>query len=205
MHEKNLKIDKLIIGNLYDNGGALKLIQERDNDGLTCLEIEHSMSDSERKQLLNKLKCKSITTLELTHYNIKSVNAMLEWKMIAQKQILVIIDVYVYDCKYNNNDEILNSFQTVYQNVYQSFVQQIALDIKIEFREVRDSKLFESYLSLYSSYFENSELLLKYNKPKCNSNLCLPCVKPHTYFRIHDSKKDSSRYFVFGASNVQIK
>ena len=121
------------------------------------------------------------------------------------KKIFVIIDVYGYHDTYRG-DEGLSLFKQLYKNVYQLFVQQVGFDIKITFKTVKESKVFESYLSIYSAYFENSEFLSKYNSPNCNSNLCLPRDKPYTYFYIHDSKNGKfQRYFVFGATNVQIK
>ena len=117
------------------------------------------MSESEGHKLLDALKCKSITTFELKHSNIKFVNSLLEWKMIVEKQIFVIIDVYEDHSDYNNHDQVLSLFKQLYQHVYQLFVQQIALDIKIKLFGVNDSKVFESYLSLYSSYFENTQFL----------------------------------------------
>ena len=210
--EKELKIDKFIIDNMcYYNDvftSTIKLIQERDNRGrLNHLAIESAILGSQRIQLLDELKCKSITTFELKGFNIEFANALLEWKMISQKQIFVIIDVYGYHEDYNNNDEVLSLFKQLYENIYQLFVQKIALDIKIKFRKVKDSKILHSYLSLYSSYFEDKEFLSKYNSPKCNSNLCLPRDKPFTYFYIDDSKKNKwPRYYcVFGATNVQMK
>ena len=111
------------------------------------------------------------------------VDPLLEWKMIAPKATFVIIDVVGHHWKYDNNDdEVLSVFKQLYEIVYQLFVKQIAIDIKVKFINVRDSKLFDSYLSLYSSYFENSQFLSKYNSPKCNDNLCLPRDKPYTYF-----------------------
>ena len=139
--------------------------------------------------------------------NINSVNSLLEWKMIAQKQIFVIVDVHKDHTLYENDEEILSLFKSLYQNICQSFVQQIALDIQVKFEQIKDLKLFEWHLSLYSSYFENSQFLSKYKSPKCNSNLCLPRSKPYTYFRMNDSKLEYEwqRYLVFGASNVQMK
>ena len=210
MDEKDLKIDKLTIGSMFRNDdavdGTIKLIQERDNGGLNHLAIEGAISDSQRTKLFDELKCKSITTFELEGYKIKFVNPLLDWKKIVQKQIFVIIDVHGYGSDHNNSDEALSLFKQLYENVYQLFVQQIALDIKITFKNVKDSKEFSSYLSIYSSYFENSEFLSKYNKPNCNSNICLPRDKPYTYFYVNDSKKTQwQRYFVFSATNVQMK
>ena len=220
MHEKDLKIncniDKLIIGNGDTFGGknfddAIKLIQERDNCGLTHLAIECRISGREGKELLDKLKCKSITTFELKSSdvdNLDFVNPLLEWKMIAQKQIFVIIDVFGYDWKYGNinSDQVLSLFKQLCQNVCQLFVQQIALDVKVTFGVIKDSKEFNLYLSIYSSYFDNLQFLSKYNKPKCHNNFRLPRDKPYTYFYINDSKKTHrQRYCVFGATNVQNK
>ena len=207
MDQKGLKIDKLIIGDGHSRKNvddAIRLIQERDNHGLRHVAIEQQLSD-ERKNFLDELKCKSITTFELKNKNINFVNSLLEWKMITQKKIFVIIDVYGYHDTYRG-DEGLSLFKQLYKNVYQLFVQQVGFDIKITFKTVKESKVFESYLSIYSSYFENSEFLSKYNSPNRNSNLCLPRDKPYTYFYIHDSKNGKfQRYFVFGATNVQIK
>ena len=73
-------------------------------------------------------------------------------------------------------------FKQLYQNVRKLVVQQIAFDIKIEFQKVKDSKMFDLYLSSYSSCFENLELLSTYNKPKYNSDVCLPRDKPFDIF-----------------------
>ena len=204
MNEKDLKIDKLIIGRNDAFDGTIKLIQEGDNGGLNHLAIEDTVSESEGTKYLYELKCTSITVFELKDYNIDFVNALLEWKMIAQKQIFVIVDVYGHHNNYADS-EILSLLKQLYQNIHQLFVQQIALDIKITLKTGTHSKIFSSYLSIYSSHFENLEFMLKYkyNKPKCNNNLCLPRDKPYTYFYIHDSQKE--KYFVFGASNVQMK
>ena len=210
MNEKNLKIDKLII-HVNDNNvnEAIEFIQERDNRGLKHLEIPNTISDRYTKKLLHdhELKYKSITTFELKHNNIKFVNPLLEWKMISEKQMFVIIDVYGYHRDYHDGDEVLSLFKQLCENIYQLLVQQIAFDIKIEFKQVEDSKLLSSCLSLYLSYFQSKEFLSKYNSPNCNDNkLCLPRDKPYTYFYIHDSTKDKwERYFVFGATNVQMK
>ena len=214
MNDKNLNIDKLIIGQTYGDDdvwdGLIKLIhdQQKDYGGLNHLAIQHKMSDSLGQKLLHELKCKSINTFELKDDNMHVVNQLLQWKMTAQKQLSVIIDVYEYHSRYENSDQVVSLFKQVYENVHQLFVQQIALDIKIRFEEVRDSKVFKSYLSLYSLYFENSQFLLKYNKPKCNihsRNLYVPRDKPYTYFYINESKKEWQQYFVFGATNVQMK
>ena len=183
MDEKDLKIDKLIIDDM-----------DRDNRGLNHLTIEHEMSENEGKKLLSELKCKSITTFELKFNDVKLVNLLLEWKMITEKQIFVIIDVCEdyshYDNSYSNSN--LSVFKQLYKNIYQLFLKQIALDIKTKFGKVKDSKVFESHLSLYSSYFTNSEFLSKYNSPNRDSSLCLPRSKPCTYFYIHDSKKEDA-------------
>ena len=149
-----------------------KLIQARDNGGLTHLAIETDMSDSEGKKLLHDLKCKSITTIEFKNCGFDSfdfVNPLLAWKMIAEKQIFVIIDVSGYFGGYDSV-KVLSLFKQLYQNVSQLFVQQVALDIKITCGNVKDSKVLYSCLSTYSSYFENEEFLSKYNKPKHDSN-----------------------------------
>ena len=208
MDEKDLKIDKLIIRSItmsrghdwsHDVHGTTKLIQERDNRGLHHLSIERHISQHVGNKLLDVLKCKSITTFELNGHNIDFINALLEWKMIEKQRVFVITDVYYYD----SSDRGLSLLKQLYENVYRLFVQQIAIDIKIKCESLQDSKLLDSYLSLYLSYFENEKFLSKYNEPKCNSNLCLPRDKPYTHFYIHDSKKE--KYFVFGASNVQMK
>ena len=204
MDEKYLKIDKLIVGKMARSmyNDAIKLIQERDNRSLNHLTIEGTISETKSKKLLNVLECKSITTFELKDSgNIRFANALLKWKTITEKQIFVIIDVYKNRMAYVGGSGSLVFFQKLCDNIYQLFVQQIALDIKIKFRNIEDSK---SYLSRYSSYFENLEFLSKYNKPKCNSNLYLPRDKPYTYFYIHDLQEEE-KYFVFGATNVQIK
>ena len=204
----NLKIDKLIIGYTrnYSIDSAIKFIQERDIGGLNHLAIEYKMPDIQTEKLFDELECKSIKTFELRHNNIACANQLLEWEMIVQKSIFVIIDVWAYHNNYTN-EEVLSLFKRLYQNVCQLFLKQIAIDIKITCRRIKDSKVFDSHLSLYSSYFPNIELTSKYNSPKCNNNLCLPRDKPYTYFYIHDSKleDDYHRYFVFCASNVQMK
>ena len=214
MDKKDLEIVKLNIGGIRSDSddaidGTIKLIQERDNRGLNHLAIEHPMSDDgEGKKILDELKCKSITIFEVKGYNIQFVNQLLEWKMIAEKQIFVIVDVFAYYREYDNSNEVLSLFKQLYENVYKAFMQQIAIDIKIKVKEVyvKDSKVFKSHLSLYSSYFENSQFLSKYNKPNCNNNLCLPHDKPLTYFYINDPKKDKrERYFTFSATNVRMK
>ena len=202
MADKDLKIDKFIIGGVFSSHAVdhvKKFIQERENRGLNHLAIDNVIFESGGKKLLDELKCKSINTFELKCRNFKFVNSLLEWKMIVEKQIFVIIDV----CK-NHIDSDLPLFKQLCENVYQLFLQQIALDIKIKIKHVLDSKMFES---LYSSYFENTQFLSKYNSPNCNKNILrLPREKPYTYFYINDSKKaEWQRYFVFGATNVQIK
>ena len=207
MNDKDLKIDKLIIGDTYKHSeiidDTIKLIQERDDRGLNHLAIYTSMYERQMKSLVHKLKCKSITIFELKNSNIRAINPLLESKIIEEKQIFVIIDVYGYYVQFD--DKHLSLFKKFYQNISQLFVKQIAFDIKIEFKKVKDSKAFDSHLSLYSSYFENSQFLSKYNSPNCNSNLCLPRDKPYTYFYIHDSNQYDGRWFVFGATNVQMK
>ena len=212
MNEKDLKIDKLIIDStdnmLFCWDGAIKLIQKKDNRGVNHLAIVNEISGNVPQELLDDLKCKSINTFELNNGKIKFVNQLLEWKIIAEKQLFVIIDVVGNNNHYNeiNDDEVLSLFKQLYENVYQLFVQQIALDIRIQFRNVKDSKAFDPHLSLYSSFFENKEFLSKYNSPNCNDKLCLPRDKPYTYFYLNDSKKYNwSRYFVFAATNVQMK
>ena len=174
---------------------------------MSHLAIANQISLITTKKLLDELKCKSINTFELTDYNIDAVNSLLEWKMIVQKQIFIIIDVFGYCSQYDNSDdEVLSLFKQLYQNICQLFVKQIALDIKITLKKIKDSKLLYSCLSQYSSYFENSEFLSGYNSPNCKNNLCLPRDKPYAYFYINDSQQEKwQRYFVFGATNVQMK
>ena len=207
MIEKNLKINKLIITSIDNIDSTIQLIQEGDSGGLNHLVIEHSISGNQGQKLLDVLKCKSVKTFEVTHHNIKFVNSLLKWKMIVRKQLFVIVDVYGYHDDYNNSDQLLSLFKQLYKMVYQLFVKRIALDIKITFKTVKDSKVLYSHLSLYSSCFENSQFLSQYNSPKCNNNnLCSPRDKPYTYFYMNDSKKSRwYRYFVFGASNVRMK
>ena len=209
MDEKDLKIDKLIIGDIrsYDD---IKFIRERDNGHLNHLAIEQAISISQTQKLLDEWKCQSITTFEwktrasYSINNMNFVNSLLKWKMITEKQIFVIVDVYGNYNKFGDCDAYLSSFKQLYENVYQLFVQQIALDIKIKLKGVQDSAVFSSYLSLYSSYFRTAQFLSQYNSPKCNSNLCLPRDKPYTYFYIHGSQK-GAKFFVFSASNVQMR
>ena len=204
MDEKDLKINKLVIDCMRDDtvNSAIKLIQERDYCGLDHLAIEGAMMNG--KKLLDELECKSINKFELIYHNIKFVNELLEWKMIVEKQIFVIIDVCAYHWNFDNKDQVLSFFKQLYENVYRLFVQQIALDIKIKCKSVKDLKLLHSYLSMYLSYFESKKFLSQYNSPNCNNNnLCLPRDKPYTYFYMHDSKKE--KYFVFCASNVRMK
>ena len=208
MNEKDLKIDKLIVSGVsnfkYKLNDTIKLIQERDNRGLNYLAINaNEISGIAIQKLLDELKCKSITTFELKgrNINVTGINQLLGWKMVAQKQILVIIDVdALYWQHGNNDDQVLSLFKQLCENVYQAFMQKIAFYIKIEFR-IKDSKLLCSCLSLYSSYFENTQFLSKYIKPNCSNNLCLPRDKSHTYLEINDSRA----YFVFSAGNVQMK
>ena len=169
--EEGLKIDKLIIDIAFDfdaTNSAIKLIQERDNRGLNHLEIKGKMS----RALLDDLKCKSITTFELKGDDMNFVNPLLEWKMIAEKGIFVVIDVHEDRVKYDKDLAGLSLFNL--------FVQRIALDIKIEFINVWNPIIFDSYLSVYSSYFENEQFVSEYNKPKCNNHFCLPRDKPYT-------------------------
>ena len=203
MDEKDLKIDKLIIGSVgYDVDGVIKLIQATDNRGLNQFAIEGEISSSTREKFLDQLVCKSITTFELKSGNMDFVNPLLEWLMIPQKQMLVIIDV-VGNHNWYGSDAVLSLLKQLCQNLSQLFAQQIALDIKIKFTGVKDSS---KYLSIYSSYFENKDFLSKYNKPKCNNNLYVRRSKPYTYFYIHNSQNEEwKRYFVFRATNVQIK
>ena len=202
MDEKDLKIEKLIIGVIRNTNidGAIKLIQERDNRGLNYLAIEDIMSDSQRKKILDQLKRQSITTFELKYYNIDCVNPLLEWKLIAEKQIFVIIDVIGDHSKYHS-DAVLSLLKRLCKNIWQLFVQQIELDVKILFKRVKDKRIFDSYESIYSSYFENDKFLSTYNKPRYHSHLCLPRGNPYTYFYINNSEKE--KYFVFRATNVQ--
>ena len=178
MDEKYLKIDKLIISHIHSSdavNSAIKFLQERDARGLNHLVIEHPISRKQASQLLDELKCKSITAFELKDHNFQFANELLEWKMIVEKQIFVIIDVDGCHWSYHSNDAVLSLLEQLYQKILQLFVKQIAFDIKIEFNEIMDSTVFDSHLSLYSSYFENSEFLSKYNLPNCNNNnnLCL--------------------------------
>ena len=146
MDDKDLKIDKLINGNTDINSthdgdldSLVKLIQERDNGGLAHLAIETEMSGREEKKILQDLKCKSITTIELKNHDcygrdLDFVNPLFEWKMIAQKQIFVIIHVsgsyWLFD-----NDKIISLFKQLYQNVYQLFVHKLHLILKLHVEE----------------------------------------------------------------------
>ena len=125
------------------------------------------------------------------------MNEFLQWKQIVEKQLFIIIDVSGYHSRYDSG-RILSFFKQLCQNILKLFMQQIAIDIKISFEEVKDKTIFDLYSSIYLSYFNNKEFFAKYNKPKCNSHLCLPRVKPYTYFYVNE--KDES--FMLSATNV---
>ena len=100
MDDKNLKIDKLTISHFVPPKSMkkvntiIKLIQERDNRGLNHLTIVNEAFGNQTQKLLDELKCNSINTFELKDDNFDYVNALLEWKMIAQKHLFVIIDCH---------------------------------------------------------------------------------------------------------------
>ena len=57
----------------------------------------------------------------------------------------------------------------------------------------------ESYLSIYSSYFQMEKLFTNYHKPKCKSHLCLPRDSPYTYYYSNEQETVS---IVLIATNV---
>ena len=198
---KKKKKNKLIVDIAFDFdaiNSAIKFIQERDNRGLNYLAIKRKMS----RTLLDDFKCKSITTFELKGDDMNFVNPLLEWKMIVEKGIFVVIDVHEDRTKYDKDLAGLSLFKRLCQNACQLFARRNALDIKIEFTNVWDPTIFDSYVSIYSSYFGNEQFVSGYNKPKCNSHLCLPRDKPYTYLYTNYSTK--RKCFMFCASNAHV-
>ena len=97
-------------------------------------------------------------------------------------------------------EETLVLFESLCDNILHLFIKQIGLDVTIFFDRIRDIKLFDSFLSLYTTYFENEELMIKYNQPKfkCNADLYSPRDKPYKYFYVNQQDKSC----VLRASNV---
>ena len=201
MEIRHLTPKKLIVQTLTDGSEThvKKLIEERDGWGLKHVVVDGKFITRE-VQLLNQLFFRSINVFEVVDscgdcdYN--SLNYVLGSKVFIQKQVFVIMD-----CKinyYNKNDSfLLVLFKRLCGNICGLIDGKIAVDIKIRFVNV-GKKIFNSHLSLYSSYFRCKQFLSMYNQPNCKNNLCLPRSKPYTYFYIN--KQDKS--FILSVTNV---
>ena len=185
IQNKNVTISKLKLGHNLNSNDAMDWIAQRDSLGLNHLVISgNSGTFGQMTKFLKQASFKSTSVVEMdARVNLSDLNDFLGWHLTVAKELLYIVNVFVYLDMYND-DTFVRLFRLLCQNITKLFARQIPIDVKIEFTRNKDDKkkLYNSCLPIYSSNFKG-EFLSKYNKPKCKMNhLCLPRVQPWTYF-----------------------
>ena len=208
----NCKLKKLMIKHVNDYEMVDETIEflqdiDKDNGGdLNHLVIDANITEIYSK-VLNQVLFKSINVLEILTYidfDLSYLIDVMGSNKMVEKEFLLIVNVTVGDRdndyrSYNYNPAIISLFKQLCQNISQKlFVEQIAIDIKVSFNYIQSETVFNKYLSIYSSYFENEDYFSHYKQPKCNNHLCLPRVKPYTYFYINEKCESC----VFRVTNV---
>ena len=207
LQQQSLTLEKLVFRGVTNSSIAdvRRLISDKDGCGLKHVVIGSKLIAPDVK-LLNDVYFRSIKVFEVLDFNgycdYNSLNYVLRSKMIIKKDLFVTMDCEI---NYNNNrsideknDSFLSLFKQLCGNIYHLISSKIGIDIKIGFVNVHNKKIFNSHLSVYSSYFECKEFFSTYNQPKCDNDFCLPRNKPYTYFYIN--KKDKS--FLVSVTNV---
>ena len=155
---------------------VINWIKRRDGWGLNHLVILDSFDP-----MLKHESFKSIRVVELVDFiNLPRLNDFLGWNVIVEEKLLSLSTV-----TYIVRSVIMTHFvalgKLLCQNITKLLDQQIPIDIKIGFLPTNYAnnhwvkKLYDSYLPIYSSYYETDKFLSKYHKPKCHiKQSCLP-------------------------------
>ena len=158
-HENHLLMNKLTVYNWGDDR-ELKLIQQRDKCGLKHLIIKSRNSI----QLIYQVLFESINILQIGAYGlpINDINDFLRWTMIIEKELSVIAD-FSLNYSQQHKDTFLSLFKRLCGAICKLFVEQIAVNTKMLFKEV-DREIFDSCLAIYTSCIESARFLKEYKK-----------------------------------------
>ena len=226
MSLNNLKITKLNLHLIQDdidknisNYSWREFIEKIENGdfGLKHVKIDNAIEDTVNTlniYLVKRISFNKINVLEIKNcYNspLDDVNKFLELNIIFDKKVFVISHFGIDYTKQKENVSLL--FPTLCDNICTLFAAQIAVDIKIEFRYINhnqddhgddekdDETIFDQCLSIYSSYFQDKNIMFEYKKPKCENYLCLPRAKPFSFLQWKEEKFEES--FLLRATNVE--
>ena len=188
MVHHNLTIESLVA--VTSNYHIINFINIRDNYGL------ENLSAYKIKMLANLLSFKSITSFRAIA-PFRDIVDFLGFNVIVNKQLFVIVDKEEQYSSKTKKVEFLSLFKQLCQNVCKLIFQQIAVDIKISFKEA-DQTIWESCAEIYSSHFQSKDISKNYNEPRCKSKLCSPRMKPYVYLIPYGVKS-----FAFRATNVK--
>ena len=215
MKKGNLKIDKMYIGDvsfyptpfMLNNFCALVgFIAKNALNGLKKLKFnadDSGYSIDTISKVVSHISFTSINVLEMVLHRkhcgalLDHVNNFLTLMMdkinIIAKKIFIIVNMRYFAM----NNGCVTMFERLCQNVSKLFIKRNPIDICISFnRTTKDC--MDSCSKIYSSYFEKKQLLMEYRKAQCDTQICLPRVKPFTYF-----VKETHRGFKFKATNVE--
>ena len=127
---------------------------------------------------MNKISFQSINVLDIDYEDyaaqVSDINDFVASNRIIEKELFVIVNAQDARCNLSTD------FDKLCQRVSKLIDNQIAIDIKIRVTNTNPISCVK-ISKIFSSCFENEKFLGQYNQPKCNSQLCVPLIKPNIF------------------------
>ena len=205
----NLKVEWLnadIGSNIVDDSrdDTIKLVQDRDNDGLNHLKIDIGAEERSRytwpkTQLYKRLSFRSINVIEFISYrsalSIGFVIELMEMHQINARRMFLIINAQeaitrMVDFTFDDDDDEgkFVSFNRLCRKIYGLIEQKFPVDIRITFA-FGEERYFKQCMEIYSSLFHSENVLNEYEEPICDNTVCVPRGKLHTFFQSMEDKE----------------